>query len=56
MDNKTQNPNVCDKCQPIANYFLAETGICGLCGKKGECFYAELIAYYRKADVEKCDK
>lgn len=47
-----QNPNICDNCQPIKNYFLSDTGVCGLCGKKGECFDAELIAYYGKAGIE----
>ncbi|WP_148258346.1 hypothetical protein [Shewanella baltica] len=46
------NPNVCENCLPIKNYFLADTGTCGLCGKKGECFDAELIAFYRSSGID----
>ncbi|GIU51549.1 hypothetical protein TUM4438_41610 [Shewanella sairae] len=52
MEQPTQNPNVCDNCQPIKNYFLSELGMCGLCGGVGDCFDTELIAYYGKAGIE----
>ncbi|GIU43000.1 hypothetical protein TUM4438_10900 [Shewanella sairae] len=52
MDQPTQNPNVCDKCQPIKNYFLSDTGMCGRCGEVRDCFDAELIAYYQQAGIE----
>ncbi|WP_394230541.1 hypothetical protein [Shewanella colwelliana] len=52
MEQTIQNPNICDNCQPIRNYFLSDLGICGLCGKTGECFDAELIAYYQNAGIE----
>ncbi|GIU51569.1 hypothetical protein TUM4438_41690 [Shewanella sairae] len=51
MNHTIQNPNICDNCQPIKNYFLYDTGVYGLCGKKGECIDAELIAYYSKAGI-----
>lgn len=45
------NPNVCDNCMPIGNYFLSDKGLCSICGKVDECFDADLIRFYHSFGI-----
>ncbi|WP_415776358.1 hypothetical protein ACMYQ1_10270 [Shewanella oncorhynchi] len=49
------NPNVCDNCIPIGNYFLSDKGLCGVCGNVDECFDADLIRFYHSFGIRNRD-
>lgn len=52
---KIKNPNICDNCIPVVNYFLSTRGVCGRCGKVDECIDDELIRFYHANGIKNND-